>query len=125
MSFYITKVTTTGADKTPATVTFNKGLNIICGVSDSGKTSILKCIQFAMGVVKKPFEKNQTGYDSVALDIMTPNGPIHISRKIGKNIVNVITDINSISSGDYDINYKKNGNKRPVLNELWLNLIGI
>ena len=63
MAFYITKVTATGTSKPPATVTFNKGLNIICGVSDSGKTCALKCIQFAMGVIKKPFEKEQTGYD--------------------------------------------------------------
>lgn len=125
MSFYITKVTATGIEKTPAIVTFNKGLNIICGVSDSGKTCVLKCIQFAMGVIKKPFEKEQTGYDSVRLDIMTPDGPIHLSRKLGRNIVNVGTDIDFICSGDYDIEYKKDGNKHPVLNELWLKLMSI
>lgn len=47
MAFHITKVTATGTSKQPATITFNKGLNIICGVSDSGKTCVLKCIQFA------------------------------------------------------------------------------
>lgn len=125
MVFYITKVTATGIGKTPAIVTFDKGLNIICGVSDSGKTCVLKCIQFAMGVIKKPFEQEQTGYDSVSLDIMSSHGPIHLSRTIGKNIVNVITDTPSIDGGDYDLEYKKDGNKRPVLNELWLKLIGI
>lgn len=125
MAFYITKVTANGTGKLPATVTFNKGLNLICGVSDSGKTCVLKCIQFAMGVLKKPFEKEQTGYDSVSLDIMTPEGSIHLSRTVGKNIVNVVTEIRSIVGGDYDIDYKGNGNKNPVLNELWLKLIGI
>lgn len=125
MTFYITKVTATGTGKTPATVTFNKGLNIICGVSDSGKTCVLKCIQFAMGVINKPFEHKQTGYNSVSLELMTSEGPIHLSRKLGKNIVNVVTEINSIESGDYDVDYKTNGNKRPVLNELCLKLIGI
>ena len=125
MAFYITKVTATGTGKTPATVTFNKGLNIICGVSDSGKTCVLKCIQFAMGVIKKPFEKEQTGYDSVSRDIMTPGGPIHLSRTVGKNVVNVVSQIRSIDGGDYDVEYKSNGNKNPVLNELWLKLIGI
>jgi len=125
MAFYITKVTATGTSKPPATVTFNKGLNIICGVSDSGKTCALKCIQFAMGVIKKPFEKEQTGYDGVSLDIMTPEGFIHLSRTVGRNIVNVVTEIGSIDGGDYDIDYKKDGNKNPVLNELWLKLIGI
>ncbi|HFI0093605.1 TPA: AAA family ATPase [Streptococcus suis] len=125
MAFHITKVTATGISKPPATVTFNKGLNIICGVSDSGKTCVLKCIQFAMGVIKKPFEMEQTGYESVSLDIMTPQGSIHLSRTVGRNIVNVVTEIASIDGGDYDIEYKKDGNKNPVLNELWLKLIGI
>lgn len=125
MAFYITKVTATGPGKAPATVTFRKGLNLICGVSDSGKTCVLKCIQFAMGVIKKPFEKEQTGYDSVSLDIMTPDGPIHLSRILGKNVVNVVTEIASIDGGNYDIDYKGQGNKNPVLNELWLKLIGI
>lgn len=125
MAFHITKVTAIGTSKPPATITFNNGLNIICGVSDSGKTCVLKCIQFAMGVIKKPFEMEQTGYESVSLDIMTPEGSIHLSRTVGRNIVNVVTEIASIDGGDYDIEYKKDGNKNPVLNELWLKLIGI
>lgn len=125
MAFYITKVTAAGTSKPPATITFNKGLNIICGVSDSGKTCVLKCIQFAMGVIKKPFEKEQTGYESVNLDILTSEGSLHISRTVGKNVVNVVSEISTIDGGDYDIEYKSNGNKNPVLNELWLKLIGI
>ncbi|MDE8196210.1 AAA family ATPase [Erysipelothrix rhusiopathiae] len=125
MAFHIAKITATGTSKPPATITFNKGLNIICGVSDSGKTCVLKCIQFAMGVIKKPFEIEQTGYDSVSLDIMTIEGSIRLSRTVGRNIVNVVTEIASIDGGDYDIEYKKDGNKNPVLNELWLKLIGI
>lgn len=125
MAFYISKVTATGTGKSPAIITFDKGLNIICGVSDSGKTCVLKCIQFAMGVIEKPFEKEQTGYDSVSLDINAPEGTIHLSRMVGKNIVNVVSNINSIDGGDYDVKYKSNGNKNPVLNELWLKLIGI
>lgn len=125
MEFYITKVTATGTGKPPATVTFNKGLTIICGVSDSGKTCVLKCIQFAMGVIKKPFEKKQTGYESVTLDITTSEGSLRISRTIGKNIVSVVTEMSSINSGEYAVDYKKNGKKKPILNELWLKLIGI
>lgn len=125
MAFYITRVTATGIGRTPATVTFDRGLNLICGVSDSGKTCILKCIQFAMGDSKKPFDKVKTGYDCVNLEISTPNGTITFSRYIGKNVVNVVSKVEGIIGGDYDTDYKPKGNKNPVLNELWLKIIGI
>lgn len=125
MSFHIKKVTVTGKNKVPATITFNNGLNIICGVSDSGKTCVLKCIQFAMGIVKVPFSTEETGYDKVRLDIMTEGGVIQLSRVIKKNTVNVVSNVDFIDSGDYDTNYTSKGNKNPVLNELWLRLIGI
>lgn len=125
MAFYISKVTAIGSGKTPASVEFNSGLNIICGVSDSGKTCVLKCIQFAMGILKIPFDKAKTGYDSVYMEVVTPTGKIIFSRSLGKNIVNVVSEVNGIDGGDYDITYKPQGNNRPILNELWLKLIGI
>lgn len=126
MSFYIKKVTATGIGKKPATVTLNKGLNLICGVSDSGKTCVLKCILFAMGGSKKPFDKTNTGYDAVNIVIEVINaGDICVSRKLGKNTIDVVSGVKYIDSGIYDADYKSNGNKNPVINELWLRLIGI
>ena len=125
MAFYISKVTATGDRKSPASVEFGNGLNIICGVSDSGKTCVLKCIQFAMGILKTPFDKEETGYNGVDMEVVTPNGKLYFSRSLGKNIVNVISEVSGINSGDYDTEYKSKGNKNPVLNELWLKLIGI
>lgn len=125
MAFYISKVTATGREKPPASVEFNRGLNIICGVSDSGKTCILKCILFAMGAIKILFDRSKTGYDGVNMDVRTPDGNIHCSRVLGKNVVNVVSEVAGIESGDYDTEYKSQGNKNLVLNELWLKLIGI
>lgn len=125
MAFYISKITATGREKAPASVEFNRGLNIVCGVSDSGKTCILKCILFAMGAIKIPFDRAKTGYDGVNMDVCTPDGNIHCSRVLGKNVVNVVSEVAGIDSGDYDTEYKSQGNKNPVLNELWLKLIGI
>ncbi len=44
--FYIKKVTANSAKKGDASVTFGKGLNIIQGRSDSGKTCVANCIDF-------------------------------------------------------------------------------
>ncbi|WCG23462.1 hypothetical protein PML95_04335 [Vagococcus lutrae] len=125
MSFYIEEVTVTGSGKTPSTVIFSKGLNIICGVSNSGKTCALKSIQFAMGVLDRPFNKEKTGYDCVNLKVNTKLGKIKIKRKIGRNIAEVKSDSPGIESDFYDTKYKSQGNTRPVLNELWLKIIGI
>ena len=125
MAFYISKVTATGTGKTPAVVEFNNGLNIICGVSDSGKTCVLKCIRFAMGITRNPFDEGKTGYNGVNMEVVTSNGIIRLSRQLGKNVVNVVSEVTDIESGIYDIDYKPKGNKNPVLNELWLKLIGI
>ena len=47
--FYIKKVTANSAKKGDASVTFGKGLNIIQGRSDSGKTCVANCIDFIYG----------------------------------------------------------------------------
>lgn len=123
-SFYIERIIATGPNRTPSVVTFKPGLNIICGASDTGKTAILKSIKFIFGG-NKPFPK-ETGFDNITMKIATLNGFITFERKLGKNIVNVVSEVNFINSGEYDIDYNdKEGNKRPVINSVWLKLIGI
>lgn len=126
MGFYISKVTATGSGKPPASMEFNSGLNIICGVSDSGKTCILKCILYIMGDNKKPFDIEKTGYDSVNMDVVFNGLNIHLIRTLskGSGIITVTSDSNDFNDS-YDTKYNSNGNKRPVINELWLKLIGI
>ena len=55
MEFYIEKLTATGPNREPSSITFEPGLNIICGASDTGKTAILKSIKFMFGG-EKPFD---------------------------------------------------------------------
>lgn len=125
MEFYIKEVIASGSGKTTSTVTFNPGLNIICGASDTGKTAILKSIKFLMGG-EKPFGKKKTGYDTFTLILQTLQGTITLSRKVGKNIISVDTKVKGIEPGEYDIKYDtKKGNSRPVIQALWLQLIGI
>ncbi|WP_213360110.1 hypothetical protein [Enterococcus gallinarum] len=127
MSFYIKKVTVTGRDKEPATISFSRGLNIICGVSDTGKTGILKTISYFWNG-EKPFDAESTGYDHAKIDIGTDRGTISLERdfkKRSRTIILVKSNDPSIQDGEYDTEYKKGGNNNPVINELWLKLIGI
>ena len=121
--FYIESITAHSVEKNDAVVSFGKGLNVIQGFSDTGKTCVLKCIDYVFGSTEIPFDKN-TGYNSVSMRIMTPKGGISFSRTIGKNQIQVASDNPDIESGIYDTKYKKN-QKRPAINSVWLRLIGI
>ena len=121
--FYIERVSAHGSGKNDAIVSFGKGLNIIQGYSDTGKTCVLKCIDFIYGSSEIPFDKN-TGYNKVSMKIITPNGAITFSRAIGKNQLQVVSENPDIETGTYDIGYKKK-QKNPAINAVWLKLIGI
>lgn len=59
-----------GPGKVPAEVTFMRGLNVIGGPSDSGKSFIAQCIDYALGGGAAPKEIPEAeGYSSVVIDI--------------------------------------------------------
>lgn len=114
--FYLKKLSIFGQDKTPSHVNFEKGLNIIHGVSDTGKTCIVKCIDFIFGGKNKfPIPENH-GYEVVQLEIETENGSIALSRKIGKNKITLNSADKNFKSGEYT---------REEIGSILLPLIGI
>src|SRR6185312_13968493 len=64
-----------GPDRTPATVTFGTGLNIIYGASNTGKSFIVDAIDFMLGG-RGPLRDipERVGYDKVLLAIETAEG---------------------------------------------------
>lgn len=111
--YFIKKLTISGENKTTSYIEFNDGLNIVYGVSDTGKTCILKCIDFVFGSQENEPIPKIHGYSNVKLDIVTTNGKVSLERVIGKNKVNVISTDDHVISGTYDIK------------ELGKNLIGL
>lgn len=122
-NFYIERVIAHSNEKGDAIVTFKEGLNIIQGFSDTGKTCVVNCIAFIFGSDIVPFDPS-TGYTAVTMIVVTPEGSISFRREVGKKQVAVSSSVHEIESETYDIEYKKN-QKRPVLNSVWLRLIGI
>ena len=123
---YIKKVIAKSIAKGDASITFGKGLTIIQGRSDSGKTCVANCIDFIFGgSVDKPF-KDTAKYDGVTMIVASNDSDEEVifHRTVGKNQVEVSSEIAGIESGTYDVNYRK-GAKNPPLNEVWLKLIGI
>lgn len=122
--FYITKVTAKGSGKQDSSVDLRPGLNIIQGRSNTGKTCIIKCIDFCFGSKAKPFD-DSLGYDTIEMSIHTGKGNIIITRVLGKNQVEIVTDVQGFDSGTYDLNPTKKKEPLPILSDLLLSSIGI
>lgn len=122
--FYITKVLAKGLGKADSFVDLRPGLNLIQGRSNTGKTCILKCIDFCFGSKNKPFDES-FGYDTIVLCLHTPKGNIQITRSFNKNKVDVVTDVPGYNNGIYDLKKSKKVDAPPVLGDLILASIGI
>lgn len=123
--FYITKVLAKGSGKTDSFVELQPGLNLIQGRSNTGKTCIIKCIDFCFGSKNKPFD-DSLGYTTIELSLHTPKGNIQISRTFGKNKVEVVTDVPGYDSCTYDLKFNsKKKEPTPILSDLLLASIGI
>ena len=128
--FYIKKVIAKSDTKPTSFVEFTEGLNIIQGRSDTGKSCIVKCIEFVFGGdmkhLKTPF-KESSGFNEAVVVLSTDEGDITISRKVGKNSVEVSApEIDWIEGGTYALKKppKTTKNPRPVLNEIMMQLLG-
>ncbi|HGA0698502.1 TPA: hypothetical protein ACIQN5_000397 [Bacillus cereus] len=99
VGFYIKKIMVSGKNMEDTSVDFEKGLNIISGPSDTGKSYIFQCINYMLGSSEKPKEIDESiGYSSVLMEIELYSGDTYtFKRIIGKNEVNVYkTAIDSI-----------------------------
>lgn len=126
MNFFIKEVSLSSETKPTATVTFNKGLNIICGVSDTGKSGILKTIRYFMNG-EKPFKYTDTEYDTAHLVIGTSQGDISLSRSIkpyAPQKIYLISDNPNFYDPEYDAKYKEDSKLKPI-DSFWFKLIGL
>lgn len=124
--FTIKKLTVSGGGHHDSTIEFIDGLNLIVGPSNTGKSLIMDCIDYAFGFtpkVNRPSKivDNSHGYTHVELELETNNGSISLKREIGTTKVSVISSNPEIESDTYssDRNAKKN------VNDIFLKLLGI
>jgi hypothetical protein len=152
--FYISHVIATSRDGRESVVDFNRGLNIVYGQPNTGKSMIFRCINFLFGTAGEkgdkthgsPFSEENTGYNAVRMIVKVPKGitvvetdangnkktvtrifeqEVSLRREIGAKTISVVTEIEGIESGIYDVKKgtKKNGYK--VINDVWLALLGV
>lgn len=123
---YFSRVTARGEGKEDSFVEFKPGLNIVRGRSNTGKTAILRCIDFALGKEKGLPIDESFGYSQVELVVQANAGTIGITRNFHRNQVEVVTDIPNKTSGKYNLTHSQSKkNNLPVLSDLLLSAMGI
>lgn len=123
MSFYIEKIIVTGSGKADSIIELSNGVNIIYGPSNTGKTYIVKCIDYMFGSEREPIDIS-TGYQYIKIIVRTQYGTITMSRKIGENKIEVSSNDDNVPSGKYATKASRT-NYDKTINSVWLSLIGI
>ncbi|MEG0774399.1 AAA family ATPase [Clostridium sp.] len=78
--FYIKLLIIKGFDKSNAEIKLYQGLNVVSGASDTGKTYIFECINFALGGGDVPRAIDE-GYNEVNIEIETYKGEVITIRR--------------------------------------------
>lgn len=122
--FALRRLSLIGPGKVPAEVTFERGLNIIAGPSDSGKSFIAHCLDYALGGGDTPKDIPQAeGYSSVVIDIeANSDGRIYsLERSLRGGEVLCKTD----GQPDRVLAAKHQGGKEDTVSQFLLDLSGL
>ncbi len=119
---HIDKIEAIG-EKGSSTIEFGKNLTLIMGKSETGKTTIYKCIDYLFGAKKddkhRPFLKS-TGYDTVVGYFTTDIGSIKLTRKIDDNKIYVFTNDHLLLD-----EYTASTQSDKWIGKLWKKVLGL
>lgn len=125
--YYISRIEVSGFGKKTSIVELNRGVNLIHGASNTGKSRVIACIDYLFGSKIIPLDKDETGYDTVSVRFEDGSGNwLNATRKIidGENgptcdvKVDVDSNIDGIKAGEY----KTSDNS---YNSILMSLIGV
>lgn len=128
--FYIREIRLIGPEVEDAFIEFFRGLNIVSGASNTGKTYIFECIEYMMGAANPPKDIIEArGYTHIMMEIETNDGVvISFKRKINDKII--YAAFTSIDNFDSKQNYipldaKHDATNGDNISMFFLNRIGI
>lgn len=124
--FYIDKLTVSGGGHKTTVIDFKPGLNFILGPSNTGKSLVMDCLDYAFGFTPKKnrpskIVDNNYGYERIALHLVTANGTVILERKIGDTKISVSGTDPTVDHGTYSVGHKAKKN----INVVYLHLLGI
>lgn len=117
----IKKIEVKGHGKQTASIGFSKGLNVIAGASDTGKSYITECFQFIFGAKEPPKNLDQAeGYTHLEVTFEDNDGSeFRLSRELKSNADVICTE----KKDDEELTtvYKPTHKGSPNLSEFFLN----
>ena len=85
--FYIKSIGASGPSIEYSQITFDAGVNILHGPSNSGKSYVINCINFMFAAKEAPFTISSTGYDTIHMTLESMDGFIlQMKRRVGITI---------------------------------------
>lgn len=117
--FYISKLIVSGVELPDSTIEFKDGVNIIYGPSNTGKSYVIRCIDYLFGSDNSPIGE-ESGYNTIEIHICgRAGGTCVIRRKLNEKKVTVLSSsIGSIEDGEYKTTSDE-------FKQIYLKLIGI
>ena len=115
----LTRLTLSGAGKADAILNFKKGLNVVTGDSDTGKTFAFQCINYVLGGERPP--KNiveANGYSEITLDFSVDDESYRIKRTLESSKVCIEHNNQSI-----EMQYKHDAKNANNLSRYLLKLL--
>ena len=111
--FYIKELILSGPGKESAIVNFTDRLNLITGPSNTGKSWIPDCINYALGAGS--LRMDEDGYTHIRMTLSNKGGDISIRREIGKNDMDITSSRQDIESGTYSADTQADNYFGPVV----------
>jgi len=101
-----------GSGKAPASVRFVAGANVISGTSDTGKSYILRCIDYVLGAeeLKKKIDE-AVGYEFAQVEFVNNEGQFltFIRNLAGGDVLVHRTSIQNIHGAGEEVAWKRQG----------------
>ncbi|MBR3510362.1 MAG: hypothetical protein IKO03_16510 [Lachnospiraceae bacterium] len=121
--YYFKNIQIFSGKETVSILPLSKGLNIIYGPSNTGKSLVCECLDFLFGGEAPKLKKPVLKVKAVKGVLDVDGEELTIFREIDSKIFEVSGQVKDIRLGSYTTG---NGSKKtPPINKLWLRLMGI
>lgn len=117
--YYIKKLVLRTKEGSTSEIEFKKGLNIIYGESNTGKSLVVDCIDYLYGASGHRFDE-KLEIDKLSLVLNVDQGEVILSRSVGGNVIEVTSTNPTIRAGTYRVKAENDS-----ISEFWLSLLNI